>query len=91
MMKVSSLRDSLWCELSVEFLSRDFVTVGEKHKIVGAGLPPCRWYAGIRPVPLETGAAVLAEPAADRTVKRSRACHGECRTPKTGNATPPVS
>jgi hypothetical protein len=34
-------------------------------------LPPCWWYAGIRPVPLETGAAVLAEPAADRTVKRS--------------------
>jgi hypothetical protein len=31
-------------------------------------------------VPLETEAAVLAEPAVDRVVKRSRACHGEFRT-----------
>jgi hypothetical protein len=54
-------------------------------------LPPWGWYAGMRPVPLETGAAVLAEPAAARTVERSRACHGEFRTAKTGNATPPKS
>jgi hypothetical protein len=49
--------------------------LGVRHAREGARkrwpLPACWWYAGIRPMLLETGAAALAEPAANRMVKSS--------------------